>query len=74
MQGMAQWYMRSDPQDLQLRLSRILDVAQELKALTTLLNASAFAFVIDLACLASRRQFLKLDKWISDKLRENGVR
>lgn len=72
MQGMAQWYVRSDPADLTLRLSRILDVAQELKALTVLLNATAFSFVIDLACLASRRQFLKLDKWIGDKLRENG--
>lgn len=36
-----------------------------------LLNATPFAFVIDLACLASRREYLKLDKWLSDKIREH---
>jgi len=29
-------------------------------------------FVIDLACLASRRGYLKLDKWLTDKIREHG--
>ena len=57
----------------QTRLSRILDVAQDLKALSMLLNATPFAFVIDLACLASRREYLKLDKWMTDKIREHGV-
>lgn len=33
-----------------------------------------FSFTIDLACLASRRDFLKLDKWIDDKLAQHGVR
>ncbi len=28
---------------------------------------------IDLACLASRREYIKLDKWLSDKIQENGV-
>lgn len=32
-----------------------------------------FPFTIDLACLASRRDFLKLDKWIEDKISEHGV-
>ena len=36
-----------------------------------LLNGSIFAFVIDLAALASRREYLKLDKWLNDKLREH---
>lgn len=71
MHTMAEWYMR-DPND-QTRLSRILDVAQDLKALSMLLNASPFAFVIDLACLASRREYLKLEKWLTDKIREHGV-
>jgi CCR4-NOT transcription complex subunit 1 len=70
---MAEWYMRGEPHD-QTRLSRILDVAQDLKALSMLLNATPFAFVIDLACLASRREYLKLDKWLSDKIREHRVR
>lgn len=44
-----------------------------IQALSMLLNATPFAFVIDLACLASRREYLKLDKWLSDKIREHGV-
>uniref|UniRef100_T1ISW7 CCR4-NOT transcription complex subunit 1 n=1 Tax=Strigamia maritima TaxID=126957 RepID=T1ISW7_STRMM len=70
MQAMADWYMRGEND--QSRLSRILDVAQDLKALSSLLNAPQFPFVIDLACLASRREYLKLDKWLSDKIREHG--
>ena len=71
---MADWYLRGgDPND-QTRLSRILDVAQDLKALSMLLNISQFTFVVDLACLASRREYLKLDKWLTDKIREHGVR
>ncbi|KAL5022887.1 hypothetical protein ScPMuIL_002042 [Solemya velum] len=70
MHAMAEWYMRGEPHD-QTRLSRILDVAQDLKALSMLLNATPFAFVIDLACLASRREYLKLDKWLTDKIREH---
>nr|XP_006813651.1 PREDICTED: CCR4-NOT transcription complex subunit 1-like [Saccoglossus kowalevskii] len=71
MHAMAEWYIRGDNFD-QTRLSRILDVAQDLKALSMLLNGTPFAFVIDLACLASRREYLKLDKWLSDKIREHG--
>uniref|UniRef100_T1DC70 CCR4-NOT transcription complex subunit 1 n=1 Tax=Cupiennius salei TaxID=6928 RepID=T1DC70_CUPSA len=70
MHAMADWYMRGDCD--QTRLSRILDVAQDLKALSMLLNLTPFMFVIDLACLASRREYLKLDKWIGDKVREHG--
>ncbi|CAG5118083.1 unnamed protein product, partial [Candidula unifasciata] len=70
MHSMAEWYMRGEPHD-QVRLSRILDVAQDLKALSMLLNATPYAFVIDLACLASRREYLKLDKWLSDKINEH---
>lgn len=29
-------------------------------------------FAIDLACLASRREYLKLEKWLSDKVRDQG--
>jgi len=68
--AMAEWYLRSDFD--QTKLSRILDVAQDLKALQHLLNANSHLFIVDLACLASRREFLKLDKWLSDKIREHG--
>ncbi|XP_022241734.1 CCR4-NOT transcription complex subunit 1-like [Limulus polyphemus] len=70
MHAMAEWYLRGDCD--QARLSRILDVAQDLKALSVLLNGNPFSFVIDLACLASRREYLKLDKWLSDKIQEHG--
>ena len=70
MHAMAEWYIRGDTD--QTRLSRILDVAQDLKALTVLLNAQSFLFVIDLACLASRREYLKLEKWLADKIHDHG--
>lgn len=70
MHSMAEWYLRGDYD--QTRLSRILDVAQDLKALSALLNANSFPFVIDLACLASRREYLKLEKWLTDKIRDLG--
>lgn len=68
--SMAEWYLRGEND--QTKLSRILDIAQDLKALQLLLNASSHVFIIDLACLASRREFLKLDKWLSDNVREHG--
>lgn len=37
-----------------------------------LLNAQSYPFIIDLACLASRREYLKLEKWLTDKIREHG--
>lgn len=38
-----------------------------------LLNVILFVFVIDLVCLVFRREYLKLDKWLFDKIREYGV-
>ncbi|XP_030040329.1 CCR4-NOT transcription complex subunit 1 isoform X2 [Manduca sexta] len=70
MHAMADWYLRGESD--QSKLSRILDVAQDLKALSLLLNVQSFPFVIDLACLASRREYLKLDKWLTDKIRDHG--
>lgn len=70
MHAMAEWYLRGECD--QSKLSRILDVAQDLKALSLLLNMQSFPFVIDLACLASRREYLKLDKWLTDKIRDHG--
>ncbi|VVC34988.1 Hypothetical protein CINCED_3A007099 [Cinara cedri] len=67
-QAMSDWYMRSDYDHI--KLSRILDIAQNLKALSLLLSVQQFPFIIDLACLASRRDYLKLDKWLADKIHE----
>ncbi|XP_055592408.1 CCR4-NOT transcription complex subunit 1 [Uranotaenia lowii] len=68
--SMSEWYLRGEND--QSRLSRILDVAQDLKALSNLLNVRSFIFIIDLACLASRREYLKLEKWLADKIRDHG--
>ena len=72
LQAMCEYYIKSPPEEQQQRLSRILDVAQDLKALSILLNGNCYPFVIDLACLASRREYLKLDKWLMDKIECNG--
>lgn len=53
-------------------LSRILDISQELKALPRILEAKPYFFVIDLAALASRRDFLNLEKWLQDHIRTEG--
>ncbi|XP_064398380.1 CCR4-NOT transcription complex subunit 1-like [Halichondria panicea] len=68
-QAMSDWYMSGDTTD-HTRMARILDVAQEVKALPPMLDVNQFPFVIDLACWAAKREFLKLDKWVIDKLKE----
>lgn len=67
--GMVEMYYK-DPSSL----SRLLDIAQtDLKALASILDARPFAFVIDLAALASHREYLFLDKWLQDKINEHGA-
>lgn len=70
--ALSDHYTKSPPEEQQQRLSRILDVAQDIKTLFRLLDGTCYPFVIDLACLASRREYLKLDKWLMDKFAENG--
>ena len=54
-----------------LHISRILDIAQDLKALTVILQESrSFYFMIDLASLAARREFLYLEKWLPGHIKE----
>ncbi|KAI9104094.1 CCR4-Not complex component, Not1-domain-containing protein [Phlyctochytrium arcticum] len=54
------------------QISRILDVAQEMRALSQILKLQPYSFTIDLAALASRREFLNLEKWLQDHLIEGG--
>ena len=71
MRAMAEWYGKANQEGYETehaRLSRVLDVAQELKALSMLLQSNYFPFVIDLAVLASRREYLNLDKWLADQM------
>ncbi len=72
MGAMADWYTKAQETEQNIRLARILDVSQDLKALSILLNGQPLIFNIDLACLAARRGYLKLDKWMSDRIRDHG--
>ncbi|CAM6014740.1 unnamed protein product [Sphagnum balticum] len=49
-------------------ISRILDVCQELKAMNTVLETTPFSVSVELAAIASRRDFLNLEKWLQDNL------
>ncbi|CAD5215160.1 unnamed protein product [Bursaphelenchus okinawaensis] len=66
-------YYAAHPDD-QNRLTKILEIAHELKpnGLGELFKTSHYSFLVDLACLAARRDFLKLDKFLDDKLSEIG--
>lgn len=52
--------------------ARILDICQELKALSSVLESLNFNFSISLAALASRREYLNLEKWLRDHLQLHG--
>ena len=54
-------------------LSRLLDVSQDLKILTVVLETKPFNFSLDMAALASRRQHLNLEKWLSDSIKDKGT-
>ena len=73
-----------------LNITRILDVAQDLKVSTlsgprrnrftnnsqildTLLETRPFTFALDVAALASRREYLNLDKWLADHVTAHGA-
>ncbi|KIY43711.1 Not1-domain-containing protein [Fistulina hepatica ATCC 64428] len=56
-----------------LNVTRILDVGQDLKILDALLEVRPFAFALDVAALASRREFLNLDKWLADMVAAHGA-
>lgn len=60
-------------EDSPLNITRILDVAQDLKILEALLDVRPFTFALDVAALASRREYLNLDKWLADNVNAHGV-
>ena len=43
------------------------------QALSVVLNVNHFPFVIEVACWAAKREFLKLEKWVTDKIKEHHV-
>ena len=52
----------------EINVSRILDVAQDLKILDLVLELRPFFLALDLAALASRREYLNLDKWLASSI------
>lgn len=54
-------------------ISRILDVCQEIKCLPEVLSMSPYIFAIELACLATRREYLNLEKWLQDMIAREGI-
>uniref|UniRef100_A0A7E4W0G9 CNOT1_HEAT domain-containing protein n=1 Tax=Panagrellus redivivus TaxID=6233 RepID=A0A7E4W0G9_PANRE len=71
--GMASFYSMGGDDHQNNRLTKVLEVAHELKpnGLGEMFTGKQFQFTIDLACLAARRDFLKLDKFLDDKLSEH---
>ncbi|ORY87999.1 CCR4-Not complex component, Not1-domain-containing protein [Protomyces lactucae-debilis] len=57
-------YHGKDP----LAITRILDIAHDLRLLDQLLNLQPYSFSLDLASLASRRDLLDIDKWLDHQL------
>ena len=48
-------------------------VSHQHQVLPVMLKGTQFPFVIDLACWASKREFLKLDIWMVEKIKEHQV-
>ncbi|GMT18863.1 hypothetical protein PFISCL1PPCAC_10160 [Pristionchus fissidentatus] len=71
-QALSNYYVKNS--DDQAKLTKILDIAHELKpsGLSELFELTQFPFTIDLACLASKRDYLKLEKWLEDKEQVHG--
>ncbi|GAA5970047.1 hypothetical protein JCM3765_004764 [Sporobolomyces pararoseus] len=57
----------------EMNVTRIVDIAQDLKALDEILdNLRPFELVLDMAALASRREYLNLDKWLTSQIKSHG--
>ena len=67
--AMSDWYLETDPVDT-AKILAILEMAMELEVLPVILMANNFPFILELACWAAKRDYLKLDKWFADKIRD----
>lgn len=55
-----------------LQITRILDISQDLRCLSDLLEIRNAHFVLDVAALAARREYLNLEKWLHEMLSKYG--
>ena len=51
-------------------LEILLWMSQELKALPEVLDSTPYGFALELALAASRREYLDLQQWLSDRFRQ----
>ncbi|GAA5866964.1 hypothetical protein JCM3774_003736 [Rhodotorula dairenensis] len=56
----------------EMNVTRIVDIAQDLKALDQVLELRPFVLALDLAALASRREYLNLEKWLTSQFQAHG--
>ncbi|GAA5988666.1 hypothetical protein JCM10908_003667 [Rhodotorula pacifica] len=56
----------------EMNVTRIVDIAQDLKALDQVLELRPFVLALDLAALASRREYLNLEKWLTSQFQTHG--
>ncbi|GJN92641.1 hypothetical protein Rhopal_005676-T1 [Rhodotorula paludigena] len=65
--ALCDFYAKSE-----INVTRIVDVAQDLKAPDQVLELRPFVLALDLAALASRRKHLNLNKWLSSRFTRQG--
>jgi CCR4-NOT transcription complex subunit 1 HEAT repeat len=53
-------------------IPRVLDICQELKVLSSVLECRQYNFSIELAAIASKREYLNIEKWLRDHLSSQG--
>ncbi|KAL0204980.1 hypothetical protein P9112_000287 [Eukaryota sp. TZLM1-RC] len=53
-------------------ISRLIDIAHELRSLMFLLKCKDLSFALGLASLAARREYLNLEIWLTDKMQSEG--
>jgi len=56
-----------------LTITRILDISQELRCLNDMLEVRNAMFVLDIASLAARREYLNLEKWLQEMINKYGA-
>jgi CCR4-NOT transcription complex subunit 1 len=57
----------------EMNVTRVLDITQDLKVLDQVLSyQSDVNMIIDIASLASRREYLNLEKWLGDRIAQYG--
>ena len=56
----------------EMNVTRIVDIAQDLTALDQVLELRPFVLALDLAALASRREYLNLEKWLTSQFQVHG--